>query len=135
MVSALRPRTTPGLSLTALAAGAGATACDGGAVPDVGITEVTLRAQEAVPGDLFAAVPGSAAHGAEFAGAVVDGGAAAILTDAAGAVTIHRKLGDPAPVPVLVHPAPRSVLGEVAAAVGGDEARRSALRGKARGRG
>lgn len=129
MVGVLRPRNTPGMSLAVLAAGVEAVACDGAGVPDVMITGVTLRAQESVPGDLFAAVPGSAAHGAEFAGAAVDGGAAAILTDAAGAATIHRTLGDPAPVPVLVHPSPRSVLGQLAAAVYGNPSERMVVLG------
>ncbi len=129
MVGALRPRNPPGISLTQLAAGARALSGDGGAVPDVGITGVTLRAQEAAPGDLFAALPGAAAHGAQFAGAAVDGGAAAILTDAAGVALIHRALGEPASIPVLVHPSPRAVLGRVAAAVYGDPSGRMAVLG------
>ena len=43
-------------------------------------------------------------------------GAAAILTDAAGVAELGRDVD----VPVLVHPAPRSVLGEVAATVYGN---------------
>ena len=46
----------------------------------------------------------------------VSRGAAAILTDAAGVAELGRDVD----VPVLVHPAPRSVLGEVAATVYGN---------------
>lgn len=119
MTSVLRPRTNPGLSLAALAARIGAVSADGCAVPQVRISGVTLRAQDTAPGDLFAALPGSAAHGAQFTAAAIEGGAVAVLTDADGAAVIHRSLSDPAPLPVLVHPAPRAVLGAVAADVYG----------------
>ncbi|MCV7170325.1 UDP-N-acetylmuramoyl-L-alanyl-D-glutamate--2,6-diaminopimelate ligase [Mycobacterium manitobense] len=85
------------------------------AVPDILITGVTLRGQDARPGDLFAALPGSSSHGARYAGAAVGAGAAAVLTDAAGADLIDTGID----VPVLVHPDPRAVLGDVAATVYG----------------
>ena len=110
MTSALRPRDTPGVLLDDLAGRIGAVAADGGGVPSVPVGGVTLRAQDAAAGDVFAALPGATAHGAEFADAAVRGGAVAVLTDAAGVEIIHRLLGAPAPVPVLVHPAPRAVL-------------------------
>ncbi len=119
MTSVLRPRATPGLALAALASRIGAVPADGAGVPDVRISGVTLRAQDAAPGDLFAALPGSTAHGAQFAAAAIEAGAVAVLTDADGAAVIHRELSDPAPLPVLIHPAPRSVLGAVAADVYG----------------
>jgi len=119
VISALRPRLTPGLSLANLAATIGARPADGTAALDVRIRGVTLRAQDAVAGDLFAALPGASAHGAEYVGAALDAGAVAVLTDAEGAVVITRMFGDPAPVPVVVHSAPRSVLGALAAAVYG----------------
>ncbi len=122
--SPLRPRVTPGRSLGDLAAGAGATAAGGGTVPAVAITGVTLRAQDAVPGDLFAALPGAAAHGAQFVPAALAGGAAAVLTDDEGADRIRGLLGDDPPVPVLTHPAPRAVLGAIAAEVFGRPADR-----------
>lgn len=117
MSSALRPRSVPQLSLRFLADGCLTDAI--AALPDVRISGITLRAQDAGPGDLFAALPGSTAHGAQFAKAAIDAGAVAVFTDPEGRATIHRLLGDPAPVPVLVHPAPRSVLGTLAAAVNG----------------
>jgi UDP-N-acetylmuramoyl-L-alanyl-D-glutamate--2,6-diaminopimelate ligase len=119
VTSVLRPRNTPGMSLRSLSTRVNAVAADGAEVPDVRISGVTLRAQEAAPGDLFAALPGGSAHGAQFATAAIEGGAVAVITDADGAAAIHRRLGEPAPVPVLVHPAPRSVLGALAADVYG----------------
>ena len=106
MISVLRPRATPGLSLATLAARVGAVAADHKNLPDLGITGVTLRAQDAAPGDLFAALPGATAHGAEFTAAAIEAGAVAVLTDAAGAAVISGSLPDPSAVPVLVHPAP-----------------------------
>lgn len=116
MSSALRPLGSPRPSLRFLA-----DVCLGtpAALPDIRIGGVTLRAQDAAPGDLFAALPGATAHGAEFAGAAIEAGAVAVLTDPEGSAAIHRALGDPAPVPVLVHPSPRSVLGRLASAVYG----------------
>ena len=129
MTSALRPRSTPGLTLAALAAKVRAVAADGGDVPAVRITGVTLRAQDAVPGDLFAALPGASAHGAEFTGAALAAGAVAVLTDPAGVAVIHRLLGERPPVPVLVHPEPRSVLGALAADVYGNPSDRVVVLG------
>lgn len=83
--------------------------------PDVRVTGVTLRSQDVLPGDLFAALPGTSVHGARFAGEAVSRGAVAVLTDGAGL----EMLGDDFGVPVLLHPTPRGVLGEVAAAVYG----------------
>ena len=115
----LRPRSTPGLTLPSLATRVGAVLSDAPVPPDLRISGVTLRAQDADPGDLFAALPGASAHGAQYARAALDAGAVAVLTDADGLDVIHGLLGDPAPVPVLVHPAPRSVLGALAADVYG----------------
>lgn len=79
------------------------------------VTGVTLRSQDVRPGDLFAALPGAAAHGAGFAADAVRSGALAVLTDPAGADQLSDDLG----VPVLVHPDPRAVLGVLAAEVYG----------------
>ena len=117
--SALRPRSTPGLTLPVLAARMGAVSITAAPLPDVRVSGVTLRAQEAVPGEVFAALPGASAHGAQFTGEALAAGAVAVLTDIDGAAAIHRLLGDPAPVPILVHPEPRSVLGSLAADVYG----------------
>jgi UDP-N-acetylmuramoyl-L-alanyl-D-glutamate--2,6-diaminopimelate ligase len=125
VATALRPSTTAGPPLAALAAQVGAVPAHGGAVPDVRVTGVTLWAQDALPGDLFAALPGSSSHGARYAGDAIDRGAVALLTDAAGVA----QLPDPVRVPILVHPSPRAVLGELAAAVYGHPSDRVAVIG------
>src|SRR3954470_22867497 len=86
--------------------------------PDLDVTGVTVASSEAEPGDLFVALRGLKAHGARFAPAAVAAGAVAVLTDAEGAQAC-ADLG----VPVLVAPAPRDVVGEVAAWGLGDPAR------------
>jgi UDP-N-acetylmuramoyl-L-alanyl-D-glutamate--2,6-diaminopimelate ligase len=83
--------------------------------PAVGVTGVTLRTADVRAGDLFAALPGSHAHGADFADDAVAAGAVAVLTDPDGATRPTL-----AGVPLLVHPSPRDVLGGAAAIVYGD---------------
>lgn len=87
---------------------------------DATVWGVTLRAQDARSGDLFAALPGSSAHGAQFASEAVAAGATAVLTDSAGAQLLADQALD---VAVLVHPIPRAVLGQLAATVYGDPSR------------
>lgn len=123
MPAALRPSRTPGVSLRALSARVGAVAATGEVVPELPITGLTLRAQDVRPGDLFAALPGATTHGARFAGDAVARGAVAILSDGAGVCEIADGATAPG-VPVLVHPAPRAVLGELAAAVYGQPCER-----------
>ncbi|GAB10170.1 UDP-N-acetylmuramoyl-L-alanyl-D-glutamate--2,6-diaminopimelate ligase [Gordonia araii NBRC 100433] len=81
------------------------------------VTGVTLRAQRAAPGDLFAALPGARTHGAAYAGAAVEAGATAVLTDSVGADLISESLPAAERPAVLVHPDPRRVLGQVSARV------------------
>ena len=95
----------------------------GGTVADVRVTGVTLRGQNAEAGDLFAALPGASAHGGRYAAEAVARGAVAVLTDRDGVAEIARA-GGALGVPILVHPAPRAVLGEVAAAVYGNPSER-----------
>lgn len=117
----LRPSHPVGIPLAAVADLVAAVSADGAAVPDIQVTGVTLRGQNALPGDVFAALPGATAHGARYAADAVARGAAAVLTDRDGvAESGGRALG----VPVLVHPEPRAVLGEVAAAVYGKPSER-----------
>ena len=52
--------------------------------PEFGVAGIAASSQAAAPGFLFAALPGTNAHGAEFATDAVERGASAILTDAAG---------------------------------------------------
>jgi UDP-N-acetylmuramoyl-L-alanyl-D-glutamate--2,6-diaminopimelate ligase len=114
--AALRPISCAGVPLSTLAAQVGAVPAEGSTESDLQITGVTLRAQDVQPGDLFAALPGATTHGARFYGEAVENGAAAVLTDAAGLAQLNRHAGL---VPVLVHPQPRGVLGEIAATVYG----------------
>ena len=74
------------------------------------ITGLTADSRAVRPGTLFAALPGTAQHGASFASQAVDGGAAAILTDAAGAAMIGA-----AEVPLVVAEDPREALARAAA--------------------
>lgn len=76
---------------------------------DVHVTGVTHASDQVLPGDIYAALPGSRRHGAEFVDDAIAAGAVAVLTD-----TPLDK-----PVPVLVVPDPREVLGSVADAVYG----------------
>ncbi len=111
-----RPSRTHPVAVAELAAAVGAhlTAPDRAHVQ---VTGATLRAQHVRAGDLFAALPGTRAHGADFADQAVAGGAVAVLTDAAGAAKVRD-------VPVLVHPDPRAVLGVLASRVYGDPSAR-----------
>ena len=83
--------------------------------PEATVTGVTHDSREIRSGDLYAALPGSRSHGADFAAQAARAGAAAILTDPAG-----RAAAEAAGLPALVADDPRGVLGEVAARVYGD---------------
>jgi UDP-N-acetylmuramoyl-L-alanyl-D-glutamate--2,6-diaminopimelate ligase len=76
------------------------------------VTGCTHDSRAVQPGDLYAALPGAQAHGADFCEQATAAGAVAVLTDAAGAA----RVGD---LPVLIAETPRSVLGEVASWVHG----------------
>ena len=92
-----------------------------GAVPEgLGpeVTGLSLSSDRVAPGDLYAALPGSRAHGASFAAKAVAAGAAAVLTDPTGA-----GLCAGLDVPVLVVEQPRRLLGSLAARIYGDPAK------------
>ncbi len=116
----LRPNHPVGHALGPLAEQVGAVFAERGTVQDIRITGVTLRGQDAQVGDLFAALPGASSHGGRYASDAVARGAVAVLTDAAGAELVDRGVD----VPVLIHPDPRSVLGELAATVYGHPSER-----------
>ncbi|WP_410655142.1 UDP-N-acetylmuramoyl-L-alanyl-D-glutamate--2,6-diaminopimelate ligase [Amycolatopsis sp. lyj-112] len=110
------------MPLGTLLARAGARLVVGGgddypAAAELTVTGSTLRAQHVLPGDLFAALPGARAHGADFSDQAIAAGAAAVLTDEAGA---ERPVLRDAGVPILVHPDPRAALGEIAAWIYGE---------------
>ncbi|GAA1482891.1 UDP-N-acetylmuramoyl-L-alanyl-D-glutamate--2,6-diaminopimelate ligase [Gordonia sinesedis] len=101
----------------------------GTAPADTTVTGVTLRAQDVVAGDLFAALPGTHTHGARFADQAVSRGATAVLTDPAGLAELTSALPAGASCAVLVHPDPRSVLGGISARVYGNPSQRLTLIG------
>jgi UDP-N-acetylmuramoyl-L-alanyl-D-glutamate--2,6-diaminopimelate ligase len=109
------------VAVAAVAAEIGARIAAGNGVE---VTGMTLRAAEVRPGDLFAALAGARAHGADFAGQALAAGAVAVLTDPAGATRPAL-----AGVPVLVHPDPRAVVGRAAALVYGHPTARLSVLG------
>jgi len=115
----LRPAVPPALRLSDAAACAGLRPS---AIPaawdQVVLTGVTLDSRTVRPGELYAALPGASAHGADFAGQAVAAGASAVLTDPAGEQRLRRS-GQADGIPVIFVPDPRGVLGAVAAAVQG----------------
>ena len=77
--------------------------------PDVAVTGVTHDSRAVRPGDVYAALPGSRAHGADFAAQARERGAVAMVSDR-----------DSTDLPTLVVPEPRTVLGDLARWVYGD---------------
>ena len=77
------------------------------------ISGVTAATGQVRPGDLFAGVPGSHAHGARFAPDAVRAGAAAVLTDPVGAALVSDD------VPLIVVDDVRAALGPAASCVYG----------------
>lgn len=115
-----RPSAPPRTPLAQVSAWTGAELrpATGGSAPDeVVVTGLSLSSQRVQAGDIYAALPGSLAHGASYAADAVSAGAVAVLTDDEGA----RLVGELA-VPLLVLEDPRSVLGGLAARLYGDPA-------------
>jgi UDP-N-acetylmuramoyl-L-alanyl-D-glutamate--2,6-diaminopimelate ligase len=83
------------------------------------VTGVTLDSRDVRPGDLYVGVPGARRHGAEFARQAAELGAAAILSDAEGCEIATAALAQAGiELPILQSQThPRSILGELAAAV------------------
>lgn len=105
-----RPEHVAPVALSALARLAGASP----PLADVDVTGVSLRSGDVRAGDLYAALPGTRTHGAQFCAQARAAGAVAVLTDPAGrAAAIESGL------PALVVGDPRSVLGHVSATVYG----------------
>jgi len=85
------------------------------------ITGITHDSRAVRPGDLYAALPGANAHGADFAAQAAAAGAAALLTDAEGA---RRAADAGVALPALVVEKPRAVTGALAAEIYGHPAER-----------
>ena len=85
------------------------------------LTGISMNTNDLRPGDLFVAMPGLKAHGAQFVSKAVAAGAVAVVTDGAGAEIILAE--DPNfGLPVLLLESPRRHLGELAAYVYGNVA-------------
>lgn len=112
-VAAARPQHPPASPVPTLVADLGLTLVG---EPGASVTGVSLSSQRILPGDLYAALPGSRVHGIEYAAQAIRSGAVAILTDPDGA---RRAAADPvtAAVPILVAEAPRRLLGRLAARI------------------
>jgi UDP-N-acetylmuramoyl-L-alanyl-D-glutamate--2,6-diaminopimelate ligase len=113
-VPAPRPTPAQAVSLADLAA-----RCAGRLDPSAGdvlVHGVTLDSRSVQPEDLYAALPGARFHGASFAADAAAAGAAAILTDPAGA---QQVVDAAVAVPTLVVDDPRAVLGALSSAIYG----------------
>lgn len=60
---------------------------------DVDLVGAAIRAQDAGPGVLFAALPGARVHGASFGATAIEAGASAILTDPEGIAILSAVAG------------------------------------------
>ena len=72
------------------------------------VTGLTLFSKDVQEGDLFIALPGENAHGADFAADAIARGAVAVLTDLIGSTKIHG-------VPVIISENPRRAAGVISA--------------------
>ena len=81
---------------------------------DPALSGVTADSRQVRPGMLFAALPGTATHGARFIPSVLEQGAAAVLTDAEGARMAAEILAD-TDVALVVAEDPRAALACAAA--------------------
>ena len=57
------------------------------------LSGITADSRAVTPGTLFAALPGTLRHGADFIATALDAGASAILTDPMGAIIASERLG------------------------------------------
>ena len=115
-----RPRHPHGATAAELARALGAAAPE----EDLALRGVSLDSRSVEPGDLWCALPGATAHGAEFAAQAAGRGAAMALTDPAG-----RERCEAAGLPALVVDDPRSATALAAALVHGRPAERLATIG------
>ena len=82
----------------------------------VAVTGISLSTARIRPGDLYAALPGTRAHGADYAAQALSAGAVGVLTDPDGLDRL------PPGTAAIVVPDPRHVLGRLAARIYGDPA-------------
>jgi UDP-N-acetylmuramoyl-L-alanyl-D-glutamate--2,6-diaminopimelate ligase len=116
-VTATRPRQAPSTAASDLADWlAGTTDVTEHGDLDVAVSGISLSTVRTRPGDLYAALPGTRAHGADFAAQALAAGAVGVLTDPAGLDRL------PPGTPTIVVAEPRRVLGRLAARIYGDPA-------------
>lgn len=82
---------------------------------DLRVAGLSVDNRKVTPGDLFAALPGAATHGARFAADALARGAVAVLTDPAGAEIL------PEGAPAVVVEDPRAALAFAAALMSGGQ--------------
>lgn len=99
----VRPTDVPRWALSDLAGHLGSTASQ-----DVVVTGIALNTGAVQSGDLYAALPGARAHGAQYVEAAQAAGAVAVLTDAAGAELVHD-------MPIVVIQDPRGAIADLSA--------------------
>ena len=109
----MRPSTSSPRPLSGLASLLGAPSGTSRA-PLAAVSGVTIDSRQVQRGDLYVALPGATAHGADFSAQALAAGATAILTDPGG-----REAAVATGLPVLVVPDPRDLLGQVSAWVYG----------------
>ncbi|WP_236557500.1 UDP-N-acetylmuramoyl-L-alanyl-D-glutamate--2,6-diaminopimelate ligase [Arthrobacter sp. 9AX] len=108
-----RPSTVEPVRLASIAEAVGVAVP--GAAAEVEVTGISLNSRSVEPGDLYVALPGATRHGADFVPQAIDAGAAAVLTDDAGAKLLA--LSADTPVPVVIVESPRNVVGPLSALI------------------
>ena len=83
---------------------------------DVAVSGISLSTARIRPGDVYAALPGTRAHGADYAAQALAAGAVVVLTDPAGLDRL------PPGTAAIVVPEPRRVLGRLSARIYGEPA-------------
>ena len=115
--TSLRPVATPVRRLVDLADRLGTALVAQVGPLDAAITGVTHDSAAVLPGDLYAALPGSRTHGARFADRAVAAGAVGVLTDQAGRSIVETFGLD---ARVIAVSDPRAELGGVASWIYGE---------------
>lgn len=108
-----RPAAVEAVPLTAIGESIGVVVP--GASGSVTVTGISLNSRTVEAGDLYVALPGATRHGADFVPQAVEAGAAAVLTDEAGARLLA--FSHDIAVPVLVAPEPRTLVGGLSALI------------------
>jgi UDP-N-acetylmuramoyl-L-alanyl-D-glutamate--2,6-diaminopimelate ligase len=111
--SGFRPTTVAAVPLATIGESIGVVVP--GAAASVAVTGISLNSRTVQPGDLYVALPGASRHGADFVSQAVEAGAAAVLTDDAGARLLA--FSHDIAVPVLLAGEPRTLVGALSALI------------------